>query len=153
MANDIELEYFNLLGESVGTYRVSGYNDVKTELGPTDFADSTITEIDFPEVTTIKDGTFNSLWKLERVNLPKVKRIGNTNFSSSSLSYVNIPLFSLTDTSLFDDFLPSKPLTIIVNESSDIAALTTLSNSNQTTIYNQDSSKRFDKTSKTWVNI
>lgn len=153
MADDIELEYFNLLDESIGTYRVAGYNDVKTELGPNDFSDNTITEIDFPEVTTVKDNTFNSLWKLERVNLPKAKRIGNTNFSSSSLSYVNIPLFSLTDTSLFDDFLPSKPLTIIVNENSDIAALTTLSNSNQTTIYNQDSSKRFDKTSKTWVNI
>lgn len=152
MADDIELEYFNLLDESIGTYRVAGYNDVKTELGPNDFSDNTITEIDFPEVTTVKDNTFDSLWKLERVNLPKAKRIGNTNFSSSSLSYVNIPLFSLTDTSLFDDFLPSKPLKIIVNESSDIAALTTLSNLSQTTIYNQDSLKRFDKISKTWVN-
>lgn len=151
MADDIELEYFNLLGESIGTYRVAGYNDVKTELGPNDFSDNTITEIDFPEVTTVKDNTFNSLWKLERVNLPKAKRIGNTNFSSSSLSYVNIPLFSLTDTSLFDDFLPSKPLTVIVNENSNVDALITLAQLSQTTVFNQNQTKRFDKISKSWV--
>lgn len=151
MADDIELEYFNLLDKSIGTYRVSGYSDVKTELGPTDFADSTITEIDFPEVTTIKDGTFNSLWKLERVNLPKVKRIGQTSFSSSSLTYVSLPMFSLTDNSLFDDFLPSKPLTVIINESSKVDALITLAQLSQTTVFNQNQTKRFDKISKSWV--
>lgn len=151
MVEDIQIEYFNMLGSIVGTYRVSGYSDVKTELGPTDFADSTITEIDFPEVTTIKDGTFNSLWRLERVNLPKVKRIGRTSFSSSSLSYVSLPAFSLVDNSLFDDFLPSKPLTVIVNENSNVDALITLAQLSHTTVFNQNQTKRFDKTTKTWV--
>lgn len=151
MAEDIQIEYFNMLGSIVGTYRVSGYSDVKTELGPTDFADSTITEIDFPEVTTIKDGTFNSLWRLERVNLPKVKRIGQTSFSSSNLTYVSLPAFSLSDNSLFDDFLPSKPLTVIVNENSNLDALIALARGSQTTVFNQNQTKRFDKTTKTWV--
>lgn len=151
MAEDIQIEYFNMLGNSVGTYRVSGYNDVKTELRPTDFADNTITEIDFPEVTTVKDGSFNSLWKLERVNLPKVRRIGQTNFSSSSLTYVSLPMFSLADNSLFDDFLPSKPLTVIVNENSNVDALIALAGLGQTTVFNQTQTKRFDKTTKAWV--
>lgn len=151
MAEDIQIEYFNMLGSIVGTYRVSGYNDVKTELGPTDFADSTITEIDFPEVTTVKEGTFNSLWKLERVNLPKVKRIGQTSFSSSNLTYVSLPAFSLSDNSLFDDFLPSKPLTVIVNENSNVDALIALAVLSHTTVFNQNQTKRFDKTTKTWV--
>lgn len=149
--SDIELEYFNMLGNIVGTYRVSGYGDIKTELGPSDFADSTITEIDFPEVTTIKDGTFNSLWKLERVNLPKVRRIGQTSFSSSSLTYVSLPMFSLVDNSLFDDLLPANPLTVIVNENSNIDALIALAKSSQTTIFNQNQTKRFDKNTKKWV--
>lgn len=153
MADDIELEYFNLLDESIGTYRVAGYNDVKTELGPNDFSDNTITEIDFPEVTTVKDNTFNSLWKLERVNLPKVKRIGQTSFSSGSLTYVSLPEFSLADNSLFDDFLPSKPLTVIVNENSNVDALIALAGLSQTTVFNQNQTKRFDKTTKTWVAI
>lgn len=151
MAEDIQIEYFNMLGSIVGTYRVSGYNDVKTELGPTDFADNTITEIDFPEVTTVKDGAFNSLWKLERVNLPKVRRIGQTNFSSSSLTYVNLPMFSLADNSLFDDFLPSTSLTVIVNENSNVDALIALAGLSHTTVFNQNQTKRFDKTTKAWV--
>lgn len=149
--SDIELEYFNMLGNIVGTYRVSGYGDVKTELGPNDFSDNAITEIDFPEVTTVKDNTFNSLWKLERVNLPKVRRIGQTSFSSSSLTYVSLPMFSLVDNSLFDDFLPSNPLTVIVNENSNVDALIALAKSSQTTVFNQNQTKRFDKTTKTWV--
>lgn len=151
MAEDIQIEYFNMLGSIVGTYRVSGYNDVKTELGPTDFTDNTITEIDFPEVTTVKDGTFNALWKLERVNLPKVKRIGQTNFASSSLNYVSLPMFSLVDNSLFDDFLPSTSLTVIVNENSNVDALIALAGLSHTTVFNQNQTKRFDKTTKAWV--
>lgn len=74
--SDIELEYFNMLGNIVGTYRVSGYGDVKTELSAGDITDTLIEEINYPEVIIVKNNALANLINVKRLILPKVRNVG-----------------------------------------------------------------------------
>lgn len=153
-ADDIQLEYFNMLGRTVGTYRITGYSDIKTTLAESDFPDKEITELNYPEVTTIEDNALNSLTQLATINLPKLKRIGDTYLTSYKLSSVNIPSYTVSpgdENKFVFNLFSIRMFDLMVSEQSDIDTLVTICNQSTAIIYNSDKSKKFDKNTKSWV--
>lgn len=150
--SDIELEYFNMLGNIVGTYRVSGYGDVKTEISDSEFANTYDTQnFEFPEVTTVGAYAFNSVAKT--IKLPKAVRINKTAFDNcADVTEIYIPSFVMQKGNEFQTFNMTELIKLVLNESSDVEALAGMILS-RGKIYNQDETKRFDKATKTWVPV
>lgn len=154
-SSDIELEYFNMLGNIVGTYRVSGYSDAKTEIKDWEFRNSfDKTDFEFPEVSTVGEKCFPS--SAVSIKLPKAVRIAVNAFyeCNHQLTLISVPSFVMTDEEYWDPFKMSSDGEIVINELSSVKALTRLSDVVYNgTIYNQDKSKKFDKNTKTWVPV
>ena len=150
--SDIELEYFNMLGNIVGTYRVSGYGDVQTEISDSEFANTYDTQnFEFPEVTTVGAYAFNSVAKT--IKLPKAVRINKTAFDNcADVTEIYIPSFVMQKGNEFQTFNMTELIKLVLNESSDVEALAGMILS-RGKIYNQDETKRFDKATKTWVPV
>jgi len=150
--SDIELEYFNMLGNIVGTYRVSGYGDIKTEISDSEFANTYDTQnFEFPEVTTVGAYAFNSVAKT--IKLPKAVRINKTAFDNcADVTEIYIPSFVMQKGNEFQTFNMTELIKLVLNESSDVEALAGMILS-RGKIYNQDETKRFDKATKTWVPV
>ena len=150
MADDIELEYFNLLDESIGTYRVAGYNDIKTEISDSEFSNDYDTQnFNFPEVTTVGAYAFNSVAKT--IKLPKAVRIDKTAFNNcANVTEIYIPSFVMQQGNEFNTIDMYELVKLVLNEASDVEALAKMLLS-QGKIYNQDETKYVDKKSKTWV--
>lgn len=152
MAEDIQIEYFNMLGSIVGTYRVSGYVSEKTVIDDYEFQDNTDTQnFEFPEVTTVGKSAFGN--RVQIIKLPKATRIHKYAFDMCfSLSELYLPSYVLTSDHQFSMInLPSLQK-LILNDASDVNELASLPLL-VTEIYNQDETKRFDKTTKTWVPV
>ena len=157
--SDIELEYFDMLGNIVGTYRVSGYGDVKTELSAGDItADTIVEEINYPEVITVNDNALTNVHGVKRLILPKVRNIGQNAFNTDwGLELIKIPRYVFTFGS------PLRPLTklapganIYLSEESDPNAIYAWYDAQRSagmTFYNGDGTKKFDLKTKTWVPV
>lgn len=152
MAEDIQIEYFNMLGSIVGTYRVSGYNDVKTMISDYEFANDYDTQnYEFPEVTTVGAHAFNSVAKT--IKLPKAVRIDKTAFDNcGEVTEIYIPSFVMQQGNEFQTINMYELVKLVLNEASDVEALAEMPLS-RGKIYNQDETKRFDRDSKTWVPV
>lgn len=152
MADDIELEYFNLLDESIGTYRVAGHNDIKTEIGDSEFANTYDTQnFEFPEVTTVGAYAFNSVAKT--IKLPKAVRINKTAFDNcADVTEIYIPKFIMQAGNEFRTINMTELKKLVLNDESDVEALSKMPLS-RGKIYNQDETKYFVKASKSWVNV
>lgn len=152
MAEDIQIEYFNMLGSIVGTYRVSGYVSEKTVIDDYEFQDNTDTQnFEFPEVTTVGKSAF---WnRVQIIKLPKATRIHKDAFDMCfSLSELYLPSYVLTSDHQFSVISLPGLQKLILNDASDVNELASLPLL-VTEIYNQDETKRFDKTTKTWVPV
>lgn len=157
--SDIELEYFNMLGNIVGTYRVSGYGDVKTELSAGDItADTIVEEINYPEVITVNDNALTNVHGVKRLILPKVRNIGQNAFNTDwGLELIKIPRYVFTFGS------PLRPLTklapranIYLSEESDLNAIWAWYDAQRSagmTFYNNDGTKKVDLNARTWVPV
>ena len=152
MAEDIQIEYFNMLGSIVGTYRISGYNDVKTTISDNEFANDYDTQnYEFPEVTTVGAYAFNSVAKT--IKLPKAVRINKAAFNScGGATEIYIPSFVMQQGNEFQTINMYELVKLVLNEASDVEALAKMPLS-RGKIYNQDETKRFDRDSKTWVPV
>lgn len=152
MSEDIQIEYFNMLGSIVGTYRVSGYNDVKTTIDNYEFANDYDTQnYEFPEVTTVGAHAFNSVAKT--IKLPKAVRIDKTAFDNcGQATEIYIPSFVMQQGNEFQTINMYELVKLVLNEASDVEALAKMPLS-RGKIYNQDETKRFDIDSKTWVPV
>lgn len=150
MAEDIQIEYFNMLGSIVGTYRVSGYGDVKTEISDSEFANTyDIQNFEFPEVTTVGAYAFNSVAKT--IKLPKAVRINKTAFDNcADVTEIHIPKFVMQVGNEFQTINMTELKKLVLNEESDVDALAKMPLS-VGKIYNQDETKYFVKASKSWV--
>ena len=148
--SDIELEYFNMLGNIVGTYRVSGYGDVKTEISDSEFANDYDTQnFNFPEVTTVGAYVFNSVAKT--IKLPKAVRINKTAFDNcADVTEIYIPKFIMQAGNEFQTINMTELKKLVLNDESDVEALSKMPLSSGK-IYNQDETKYFVKVSKSWV--
>ena len=148
--SDIELEYFNMLGNIVGTYRVSGYGDVKTEISDSEFANTYDTQnFEFPEVTTVGAYAFNSVAKT--IKLPKAVRINKTAFDNcADVTEIYIPKFIMQAGNEFQTINMTELKKLVLNDESDVEALSKMPLSSGK-IYNQDETKYFVKASKSWV--
>lgn len=148
--SDIELEYFNMLGNIVGTYRVSGYGDVKTEISDSEFANDYDTQnFNFPEVTTVGAYAFNSVAKT--IKLPKAVRINKTAFDNcADVTEIYIPKFIMQAGNEFQTINMTELKKLVLNDESDVEALAKMPLSSGK-IYNQDETKYFVKASKSWV--
>lgn len=152
MTEDIQIEYFNMLGSIVGTYRVSGYVSEKTVIDDYEFQDNTDTQnFEFPEVTTVGKRAF---WnRVQIIKLPKATRIHKDAFDMCfSLSELYLPSYVLTSDHQFSMISLPGLQKLILNDASDVNELASLPLL-VTEIYNQDETKRFDKTTKTWVPV
>ena len=106
--SDIELEYFNMLGNIVGTYRVSGYGDVKTELSAGDITDTIVEEINYPEVITVNDNALANVLGVKRLILPKVRNVRENAFNTGwNLELIKMPRY------VFNSNSPLKYLTVL----------------------------------------
>lgn len=156
-SDDIELEYFNMIGNIVGAYRISGYGDIKTVLSKGDITDLDTTEINFPEVTTIEDEALSNLREVSTIILPEVARIGANAFNESiSIKLMQIPKYVLTqDSSIMNLRHFQIKAKLYISEESDVNALYTLWNrqSYPLAIYNGDGTKTFDHKTKTWAPV
>lgn len=150
--SDIELEYFNMLGNIVGTYRVSGYSDVKTEISDSEFANTYDTQnFEFPEVTTVGAYAFNSVAKI--IKLPKAVRINKTAFDNcADVTEIYIPKFIMQAGNEFQTINMVELKKLVLNDESDVEALSKMPLSSGK-IYNQDETKYFVKASKSWVPV
>lgn len=150
MTEDIQIEYFNMLGSIVGTYRVSGYNDVKTTIESYEFANTYDQQnYEFPEVTTVGAYAFGNSAKT--IKLPKAVRIDKTAFDNcANVTEIYIPNFVMQQGNEFQTINMYELVKLVVNEASDVEALAKMLLS-RGKIYNQDETKRFDKESKSWV--
>ena len=148
--SDIELEYFNMLGNIVGTYRVSGYGDVKTEISDNEFANTYDTQnFEFPEVTTVGAYAFNSVAKT--IKLPKAVRINKTAFDNcADVTEIYIPKFIMQAGNEFQTINMTELKKLVLNDESDVEALSKMP-LGRGKIYNQDETKYFVKASKSWV--
>ena len=155
-ADDIQLEYFNMLGRTVGTYRITGYSDIKTTLSRGDIADTSTIEINFPEVTTVNDMALIDLHFVERIILPKCRRIGQDAFRENwDIKLIKLPIYVL------DEGSPLLSLTniqagaeIFISEESNAGAVWRLLDKQRygnITCYNGDGTKKFNEGTKTWV--
>ncbi|WP_373821803.1 hypothetical protein [Veillonella sp.] len=156
--SDIELEYFNMLGNIVGTYRVSGYGDIKTELSRGDITDTIVEEINYPEVITVDSRALTNVLEVKRLILPKVRNIGslafNTGWEAELIkmpSYVfkyGSPLSNLTKLALGAN--------IYLSEESDPNAIyiwNDMQLHGDINVYNGDGTKKVDLQTKTWVPV
>lgn len=150
MTEDIQIEYFNMLGSIVGTYRVSGYNDVKTTIESYEFANTYDQQnYEFPEVTTVGAYAFGNSAKT--IKLPKAVRIDKTAFNNcENVTEIYIPNFVMQQGNEFQTINMYELVKLVLNEASDVEALAKMLLS-RGKIYNQDETKYFDKESKTWV--
>nr|DAJ60600.1 MAG TPA: Cell surface protein [Caudoviricetes sp.] len=154
MANDIEVEYFNMLGNIVGTYRVSGYSDGKTEIAAHEFSDDDgTTTYEFPEVISVGAQAFHG--NTETVKLPKATRIDKQAFINCfSLVTLELPSFVFTEDNQFDWARMYELRTLVLNDATDINIVDAIAKQlTDATIYNQDKSKKFDKGTKSWVPV
>lgn len=157
MADDIELEYFNLLDESIGTYRVAGYAPGNNELAVINeyqFSNDTETiNYEFPEVTTVGGNAFHRY--VETIKLPKAVRINIGAFNNCTrLKTLEIPSFILKSDNRVSVLDSSDLSILVVNEESDPNVV--LNNVNPVapvTVYNQDRTKKIDKETKTWMPV
>ena len=147
---DIQIEYFNMLGSIIGTYRVSGYIDVKTTIESYEFANNYDTQnYEFPEVTTVGAYAFGNSAKT--IKLPKAVRIDKTAFDNcADVTEIHIPSFVMQQGNEFQTINMSELVKLVINEASDVEALSNMP-LNRGKIYNQNETKYFDKKSKTWV--
>lgn len=150
MTEDIQIEYFNILGSIVGTYRVSGYNDVKTTIESYEFANTYDQQnYEFPEVTTVGVYAFGNSAKT--IKLPKAVRIDKTAFDNcANVTEIYIPNFVMQQGNEFQTINMTELIKLVINEASDVEALSKMLLSGGK-IYNQNGTKYFDKKSKTWV--
>nr|WP_054673962.1 hypothetical protein [Veillonella denticariosi] len=156
-SDDIELEYFNMLGSIVGTYRISGYSGDKTTLSKGDVTDLNTTEINFPEVTTVEAESLSNLKEVSTIILPKVTRIGKNAFDENlPLNLMRIPLYVLDQDSPVLELIGFRiGAELYISEKSDVNALYSLWNKQNyyLKIYNGDGTKKFDPKTKTWVPV
>ena len=152
MSEDIQIEYFNMLGSIVGTYRVSGYNDVKTTIGDYEFANNYDTQnYEFPEVTTV--GTYAFGNSAKTIKLPKAVRIDKTAFDNcAEVTEIYIPNFVMQQGNEFRTINMIELVKLVINEASDVEALFNMK-LNRGKIYNQNETKYFVKASKSWVPV
>lgn len=149
-ADDVDIEYFNLLDESIGTYKVRGNSGAKTTIGDYEFANDYDTQnFEFPEVTTVGAYAFNSVAKT--IKLPKAVRINKSAFNiCGEATEIYIPSFVMQQGNEFQTINMHELVKLVLNEASDVEALAKMPLS-QGKIYNQDETKHFDKESKSWV--
>lgn len=152
MTEDIQIEYFNMLGSIVGTYRVSGYDDVKTTIESYEFANTYDQQnFEFPEVTTVGAYAFGNSAKT--IKLPKAVRIDKTAFDNcADVAEIHIPSFVMQQGNEFRTINMTELVKLVINEASDVEALAKMVLS-RGKIYNQDETKYFDKASKSWVPV
>lgn len=150
--DDIQLEYFNMIGRIVGTYRISGYSDIKTEISASEFAnDYSAQNYEFPEVTTVGAYAFNSAARI--IKLPKAIRIDKAAFDRcQEATEIYIPNFVMQQGNEFNTINMPELVKLVLNEASDVDALAKMILI-QGKIYNQDETKYFDKQSKSWVQV
>lgn len=152
MTEDIQIEYFNMLGSIVGTYRVSGYNDVKTTIESYEFANTYDQQnYEFPEVTTVGAYAFGNSAKT--IKLPKAVRIDKTAFDNcANVTEIYIPNFVMQQGNEFQTINMTELIKLVINEASDVEALSKMLLSSGK-IYNQNETKYFDRSSKSWVPV
>lgn len=151
-ADDVDIEYFNLLDESIGTYKVRGNGGAKTTIGDYGFAnDYDIQNFEFPEVTTVGAYAFNYVAKT--IKLPKAVRINKTAFDNcADVTEIYIPKFIMQAGNEFQTINMTELKKLVLNDESDVEALSKMPLSSGK-IYNQDETKYFVKASKSWVNV
>nr|DAI67204.1 MAG TPA: leucine rich repeat protein [Caudoviricetes sp.] len=151
-ADDVDIEYFNLLDESIGTYKVRGNGDTKTTIGDYEFANNYDTQnYEFPEVTTVGAYAFNSVAKT--IKLPKAVRINKTAFDNcADVTEIYIPKFIMQAGNEFQTINMTELKKLVLNDESDVEALSKMPLS-RGKIYNQEETKYFVKASKSWVNV
>lgn len=156
--SDIELEYFNMLGNIVGTYRVSGYGDIKTELSAGDITDTIVEEINYPEVITVNDNALANVISVKRLILPKVRNVGRNAFNANwEPELIKMPRY------VFKSGSPLRSLTklapganIYLSEESDPNAIWAWYDDQRSagmTFYNGDGTKKVDINARTWVPV
>lgn len=156
--SDIELEYFNMLGNIVGTYRVSGYGDIKTELSAGDITDTLIEEINYPEVITVKDNALVNLINVKRLILPKVRNVGENAFNRSwNLELIKMPRYVFNSNSPLKDLTVLAPgANIYLSEESDPNAIWRWYDNQRSAgmiFYSGDGTKKVDLNARTWVPV
>lgn len=149
-ADDVDIEYFNLLDESIGTYKVRGNSGTKTTISDYEFANNYDTQnYEFPEVTTVGAYAFGNSAKT--IKLAKAVRIDKTAFDNcADVTEIYIPSFVMQQGNEFQTINMYELVKLVLNEASDVEALAKMLLS-RGKIYNQDETKYFDKESKTWV--
>lgn len=149
-SDDVDIEYFNLLDESIGTYKVRGNSGAKTTIGDYEFANDYDTQnYEFPEVTTVGAYAFGNSAKT--IKLPKAVRIDKTAFNNcADVTEIHIPSFVMQKGNEFQTIDMVTLVKLVLNEASDVEALSNML-LNGGKIYNQNETKYFDKKSKTWV--
>jgi hypothetical protein len=149
-SDDVDIEYFNLLDESIGTYKVHGNSGTKTTIGDYEFANDYDTQnYEFPEVTTVGAYAFGNSAKT--IKLPKAVRIDKTAFNNcADVTEIHIPSFVMQKGNEFQTIDMVSLVKLVLNEASDVEALSNML-LNGGKIYNQNETKYFDKKSKTWV--
>lgn len=148
-SDDVDIEYFNLLDESIGTYKVHGNGGTKTTIGDYEFANDYDTQnYEFPEVTTVGAYAFGNSAKT--IKLPKAVRIDKTAFNNcADVTEIYIPSFVMQQGNEFNTIDMVSLVKLVLNEASDVEALSKML-LNGGKIYNQNETKYFDKASKTW---
>lgn len=151
-SDDVDIEYFNLLDEPVGTYKVRGNGGTKTTIGDYEFSNDYDTQnYEFPEVTTVGAHAFNSVAKT--IKLPKAVRINKTAFDNcADVTEIYIPKFVMQAGNEFQTINMVALEKLVLNDKSDVEALSKMPLSSGK-IYNQDETKYFVKASKSWVNV
>ena len=151
-SDDVDIEYFNLLDEPVGTYKVRGNGGTKTTIGDYEFSNDYDTQnFEFPEVTTVGAYAFNSVAKT--IKLPKAVRINKTAFDNcADVTEIYIPKFIMQAGNEFQTINMTELKKLVLNDESDVEALSKMPLSSGK-IYNQDETKYFVKASKSWVNV
>ncbi|MBS6186125.1 MAG: leucine-rich repeat protein [Veillonella sp.] len=151
-SDDVDIEYFNLLDESIGTYKVRGNSGTKTTISDYEFANNYDTQnYEFPEVTTVGAYAFNSAAKT--IKLPKAVRINKAAFDNcADVTEIYIPKFVMQKGNEFQTINLTELEKLVLNDESDVEALSKMALSSGK-IYNQDETKYFVKASKSWVNV
>ena len=151
-SDDVDIEYFNLLDEPVGTYKVRGNGGTKTTIGDYEFSNDYDTQnYEFPEVTTVGAYAFNSAAKT--IKLPKAVRINKAAFDNcGGATEIYIPSFVMQQGNEFQTINMYELVKLVLNEASDVESLAKMPLS-RGKIYNQDETKYFDKRSNSWVQV
>lgn len=149
-SDDVDIEYFNLLDEPVGTYKVRGNGGTKATIGDYEFSNDYDTQnYEFPEVTTVGAHAFGNSAKT--IKLPKAVRIDKTAFDNcADVTEIYIPKFIMQAGNEFQTINMTELKKLVLNDESDVEALSKMP-LGRGKIYNQNETKYFDKKSKTWV--